>query len=153
MTEKLAALDIGEILKRLPHRYPFLLIDRVLDYVPGKSLRAVKNITVNEPFFQGHFPGHPVMPGVLIVEAMAQATGMLAFVSGKVRADAPHVYYFVGIDRARFKKPVTPGDRLVLDVALTRSLRGLWRFAAEATVDEVVVAQADLMTTVKEIDP
>jgi 3-hydroxyacyl-[acyl-carrier-protein] dehydratase len=153
MNEVQAILDAEQILKHLPHRYPFLLIDRILDYVPGKSLKALKNVTINEPFFQGHFPGHPVMPGVLIVEAMAQATGMLAFVSGLVRADVPHVYYFVGIDRARFKRPVTPGDRLVLDVVLTRSLKGLWRFVAEATVDGAVVAQADLMTTVKEIEP
>ena len=146
-------LDIRQILGYLPHRYPFLLIDRVLRYEPGKCLTALKNVTINEPFFQGHFPGYPVMPGVLIVEAMAQATGMLAFVSGKIRSDVPNVYYFVGIDKARFKRPVTPGDTLILDVALTRSLRGLWRFDAQASVEGVVVAQAELMTTVKETDP
>jgi 3-hydroxyacyl-[acyl-carrier-protein] dehydratase len=152
MNELPPALDIRQILGYLPHRYPFLLIDRVLRYEQDKSLTALKNVTINEPFFQGHFPGHPVMPGVLIVEAMAQATGMLAFVSGKVRSDAPNVYYFVGIDKARFKRPVTPGDALILDVTLTRSLRGLWRFDAEASVEGVVVAQAELMTTVKEVD-
>jgi 3-hydroxyacyl-[acyl-carrier-protein] dehydratase len=153
MTDTQTVLDVRQILRYLPHRYPFLLIDRVLDYVPGKSLTAVKNVTINEPFFQGHFPGHPVMPGVLIVEAMAQATGVLAFVSGLVRSDARCVYYFVGIDKARFKRPVTPGDRMLIEVILTRSLRGVWRFSAEATVEGAVVSQAELMTTIKEIEP
>lgn len=146
-------LDIHQVLKYLPHRYPFLLIDRVLDYQAGVSLRALKNITVNEPFFQGHFPDRPVMPGVLILEAMAQATGILAFVSGQVRSTSRTVYYFVGVDKARFKKPVGPGDQLILDVQLKRSMRGVWKFAAEARVDGAMVAYADLMTAVRDFEP
>jgi 3-hydroxyacyl-[acyl-carrier-protein] dehydratase len=146
-------LDIHQILRYLPHRYPFLLIDRVVDYQPGQSLLAIKNVTFNEPFFQGHFPNRPIMPGVLILEALAQATGILAFVSGQVRSTANSLYYFVGIDKARFKKPVEPGDQLLLQVSLKRSLHGVWRFEAEAKVDGTVVAYADLMTTAKEYEP
>lgn len=152
MDESSSSLDVRQILDCLPHRYPFLLVDRVVDYAAGEWLTAIKNVTINEPFFPGHFPGQPVMPGVLILEALAQATGILAYVSGKAQPSARSVYYFVGIDKARFKKPVTPGDRLVLHVSLTRSIRGLWRFAAEAKVDETLVAQAELMTTVREAD-
>jgi 3-hydroxyacyl-[acyl-carrier-protein] dehydratase len=146
-------LDIHQILKYLPHRYPFLLIDRVLDYLPGESLQALKNVTVNEPFFQGHFPNRPVMPGVMILEALAQATGILAFVSGRVPASSRALYYFVGVDKARFKKPVEPGDQLLLDVSFQRSMRGLLKFAGEARVAGNVVAYADLMTTAKEFEP
>jgi 3-hydroxyacyl-[acyl-carrier-protein] dehydratase len=146
-------LDIYEVLKYLPHRYPFLLIDRVVDYLPGQSLSALKNVTVNEPFFQGHFPERPVMPGVMILEALAQATGILAFVSGQVRSPSRSLYYFVGIDKARFKKPVGPGDQLLLRVTLTRSLRGMWKFAGEARVEGDLVAYADLMTTAREFQP
>ncbi|RMD71158.1 MAG: 3-hydroxyacyl-[acyl-carrier-protein] dehydratase FabZ [Gammaproteobacteria bacterium] len=146
-------LDIHAILKRLPHRYPFLLIDRVLDYVPGQSLRGLKNVTINEPFFQGHFPYRPVMPGVLILEAMAQATGILAFVSGEAEGSSNTLYYFVGIDKARFKKPVEPGDQLILEVNLERHIRGLWRFDAEARVGEEKVASASIMTTARTFDP
>lgn len=146
-------LDIHQVLKYLPHRYPFLLIDRVLDYQAGVSLRALKNVTVNEPFFIGHFPERPVMPGVLILEAMAQATGILAFVSGQVRSTSRTVYYFVGVDKARFKKPVGPGDQMILDVQLKRSMRGVWKFTAEASVDGAMVAYADLMTAVRDFEP
>jgi 3-hydroxyacyl-[acyl-carrier-protein] dehydratase len=143
-------LDIQEILRYLPHRYPFLLIDRVVDYLPGQSLQALKNVTVNEPFFQGHFPERPVMPGVMILEALAQATGILAFVSGRISCTSQALYYFVGIDHARFKKPVGPGDQLLLHVTLTRSLRGMFKFAGEARVAGEVVAYADLMTAARE---
>jgi len=144
-------LDISTILDTLPHRYPFLLIDRVIEYTAFESITAIKNVSINEPFFQGHFPGHPIMPGVLILESMAQATGMLAFYSNKARSEFGHVYYLVGIDKARFKKPVTAGDQLVLKATLTRELRGIYRFEASATVNNVVVATAEFMTTERAI--
>lgn len=144
-------LDISTILDILPHRYPFLLIDRVIEYTAFESITAIKNVSINEPFFQGHFPGHPIMPGVLILESMAQATGMLAFYSNKARSESGHVYYLVGIDKARFKKPVTAGDQLVLKATLTRELRGIYRFEASATVNNVVVATAEFMTTERAI--
>ncbi len=146
-------LDIHGILKRLPHRYPFLLIDRVLDYAPRASLTGLKNVTINEPFFQGHFPHRPVMPGVLILEAMAQATGILAFLSGETREGANTLYYFAGIDKARFKRPVEPGDQLIIQVELERHIRGLWRFKAEAQVDGEMAASAIIMTTARTFDP
>ena len=121
MTENKPALDIHEVLKHLPHRYPFLLIDRVVSYESGKSLVALKNVTVNEPFFQGHFPNRPVMPGVLIIEALAQATAILSFVTTETLPDENSVYYFAGIDKARFRRPVEPGDQLSLEVELLRS--------------------------------
>ncbi|MGH8148660.1 MAG: 3-hydroxyacyl-ACP dehydratase FabZ [Steroidobacteraceae bacterium] len=138
-------MDIIAILERLPHRYPFLLVDRVLELEAGKSIRALKNVTINEPFFAGHFPGRPVMPGVLIIEALAQAAGILAFVTGGVIPDKDTKFYFVGIDKARFRKPVTPGDQLVLSARLARSLKGIWRFAAAAHVGTVEVASAEMM--------
>ena len=144
-------LDISTILDTLPHRYPFLLIDRVIEYTAFESITAIKNVSINEPFFQGHFPGHPIMPGVLILESMAQATGMLAFYSNKARSESGHVYYLVGIDKARFKKPVTAGDRLVLKATLIRELRGIYRFEASAKVNNVVVATAEFMTTERAI--
>ena len=144
-------LDISTILDTLPHRYPFLLIDRVIEYTAFESITAIKNVSINEPFFQGHFPGHPIMPGVLILESMAQATGMLAFYSNKARSESGHVYYLVGIDKARFKKPVTAGDQLVLKATLTRELRGIYRFEANAKVNDVVVATAEFMTTERAI--
>ena len=144
-------LDISTILDTLPHRYPFLLIDRVIEYTAFESITAIKNVSINEPFFQGHFPGHPIMPGVLILESMAQATGMLAFYSNKARSESGHVYYLVGIDKARFKKPVTAGDQLVLKATLTRELRGSYRFEASAKVNNVVVATAEFMTTERAI--
>ena len=144
-------MDINEILRYLPHRYPFLLLDRVTDYEAGKSIEALKNVTINEPFFVGHFPHHPVMPGVLIIEAMAQAAAILSFVTMGAKADDKSIYYFVGIDNARFKRPVTPGDALRISVTLTRHVRGIWKFAAVARVDDAVAAEADLMCTVRDL--
>ncbi|MHB8747044.1 MAG: 3-hydroxyacyl-ACP dehydratase FabZ [Gammaproteobacteria bacterium] len=146
-------MNIHEVMKRLPHRYPFLLIDRVLECVPGKSVRALKNVTINEPFFVGHFPQRPVMPGVLILEALAQTTGILAMASTDQERGDNSLYYFVGIDKARFKRPVEPGDQLILEAALTRSKRGIWMFATEAKVDGTVVACADLMCTARDFEP
>lgn len=143
-------MDIHEILKHLPHRYPFLLIDRVLSVDPGKEIVALKNVSMNEPFFPGHYPHHPVMPGVLIVEAMAQAAALLSFKSLDGKPDENTVYYFVGIDGARFKRPVSPGDQLILKVTMLRNLRGLWKFAAVAEVDGQVAAEAELMCTMRE---
>lgn len=140
-------LDISTILDTLPHRYPFLLIDRVIEYSAFESITAIKNVSINEPFFQGHFPDHPIMPGVLILESMAQATGMLAFYSNKARSESGNVYYLVGIDKARFKKPVTAGDQLVIEANLTRELRGVYRFDATAKVNDSIVATAKFMTT------
>ena len=143
-------MDIHEILEYLPHRYPFLLIDRVLSVDPGKEIVAQKNVTINEPFFPGHYPHHPVMPGVLIIEAMAQAAALLTFKSADRKTDDDTLYYFVGIDGARFKRPVSPGDQLILKVALTRNLRGLWKFKAVAEVDGQVAAEAEIMCTMRE---
>lgn len=145
------SMDITEILRYLPHRYPFLLIDRVLAYEPGKSIEALKNVTINEPFFVGHFPHHPVMPGVLIIEAMAQAAAILSFVTMGAKADNKSIYYFVGIDNARFKRPVTAGDSLRITVNLTRHVRGIWKFSALARVEDVVAAEAELMCTVRDL--
>ena len=138
-------LDIHAIFKRLPHRYPFLLVDRVLDCVPGKSIRALKNVTVNEPYFPGHFPHRPVMPGVIIIEALAQAAGILAFVTAGVFPDENSVFYFVGIDKARFRKPVEPGDQLILNVTLERTLRGIWKLSTVAAVGDAEAACAEIM--------
>jgi 3-hydroxyacyl-[acyl-carrier-protein] dehydratase len=143
-------LEIREILNYLPHRFPFLLIDRVLSWEPGKNIVAIKNVAVNEPYFQGHFPGNPVMPGVMILESLAQAAAILSFLSMKRDSTQNLLYYFVGIDRARFKKPVIPGDQLRLDVTLTRQVRGIGKFAAVATVADDVVTEADLLCTIKE---
>ena len=138
-------LDIHEILNHLPHRYPFLLIDRVLECEPGKRLVGIKNVSYNEPYFTGHFPQRPVMPGVLILEAMAQATGILAFKTlGRV-PDENSLYYFVGIDKGRFKQPVNPGDQLRLEVEYVKQLRGIWKFNGRALVDGNVVCSAELM--------
>jgi 3-hydroxyacyl-[acyl-carrier-protein] dehydratase len=142
-------MTIHEVLKRLPHRYPFLLIDRVLSCEPGRNLIALKNVTINEPFFAGHFPRYPVMPGVMIVEALAQASALLSFMTAEAQVDDDSVYYFVGIDKARFKKPVTAGDALRLEVTLRRHLRGIWKFWGVATVDGVLVSEAELMCTVR----
>ncbi|MGH8640767.1 MAG: 3-hydroxyacyl-ACP dehydratase FabZ [Burkholderiales bacterium] len=145
-------MDISKVLQYLPHRYPFLLIDRVLSCEPGKRLSALKNVTINEPFFQGHFPHHPVMPGVLIIEAMAQACAILTFHSEQHRPDERLVYYFVGIDNARSKKPVTPGDTLRLDVALKRHVRSIWKFTAQALVGDTLAAEAEIMCTVRALN-
>jgi 3-hydroxyacyl-[acyl-carrier-protein] dehydratase len=142
-------MDIHQVLELLPHRYPFLLVDRVLSCEPGKKLLAIKNVTINEPFFGGHFPHHPVMPGVLIVEALAQASAILSFKTMNGRGDDQSVYYFVGIDKARFKRPVTAGDTLLLEVTLERYVRGIWKFRTEARVGDKVVTEAELMCTVR----
>ena len=144
MTE-ITRLDIYDILKRLPHRYPFLLVDRVLELVPGKSIRALKNVTYNEPFFPGHFPHRPVMPGVMIIEALAQTAGILAFVTAGVIPTVNTRFYFAGIDKARFRRPVEPGDQLILSAQLERNLRGIWRLSVVATVDDKEAAAAELM--------
>lgn len=138
-------MDIDEVLRRLPHRYPMLLVDRVLECHSGKAIRAIKNVSVNEPFFPGHFPHRPVMPGVMILEALAQAAGILAFVTAGVYPDDERDLYFVAIDKARFRKPVTPGDQLILKATLERSLRGIWKFAVVAEVDGAEAASAEIM--------
>lgn len=145
-------MDICEVLKYLPHRYPFLLVDRVVECVPGKSLVALKNVTYNEPFFQGHFPQRPIMPGVLILEALAQATGILAFRTTETRPTESVLYFLVGIDNARFKQPVEPGDQLILEIDLVRRMRDLWKFSAQARVGDKVVASAELMCAKKELE-
>lgn len=144
-------MDIHRVLEYLPHRYPFLMIDRVLSCEPGKSVTALKNVTINEPYFAGHFPRHPVMPGVMIIEAMAQAAAILTFVTEDHKPDDRMVYYFVGIDNARFKRPVTAGDSLRLEVTLVRQARGLWKFHGEARVEDAIAAEADLMCTIRQI--
>ena len=142
-----AQLDIHGILRLLPHRYPFMLVDRVLEWQAGQSIRALKNITYNEPFFPGHFPARPVMPGVIIIEALAQTAGILTFLSADIVPHADTRFYFVGIDKARFRKPVEPGDQLVLTATVERCLRGIWRFATRAEVGGAEVAQAQIMVT------
>jgi len=145
-------MNIHKVLEYLPHRYPFLLIDRVLSYESGKELRALKNVTINEPFFNGHFPRFPVMPGVLIIEAMAQAAAILSFVTMNQKPDDSSLYYFVGIDNARFKKPVTAGDALQLHVTLERHMRAVWKYKASAHVEDILVAEADLLCAVRDIE-
>ena len=143
------AMDIQQIQSLLPHRYPFLLVDRVVESEPGKRLVAIKNVTINEPFFQGHFPTKPVMPGVLLIEAMAQATGLLAMESAEVPKEA--IYYLVGVDKARFKRPVVPGDQLVFEVEVLKHKREIWVFATEAKVDGGIVASAEIMCTARNL--
>ena len=138
-------MDIQAVLAQLPHRYPFLLVDRVIECVPGKRIEAIKDVTVNEPFFPGHFPGRPVMPGVMILEALAQAAGILAFKTAGVVPDENSRFFFVGIDKARFRRPVEPGDRLVLKATLERAIRGIWKFETVAEVDGTVAASATMM--------
>ncbi|MCF8149188.1 MAG: 3-hydroxyacyl-ACP dehydratase FabZ [Burkholderiaceae bacterium] len=142
-------MDIHQILDYLPHRFPILLVDRVLEVVPGERIIALKNVSVNEPFFPGHYPHHPVMPGVLIVEAMAQTAAILSFKTMDSKPDDKSVYYFVGIDNARFKKPVGPGDQLVIEVVLKANKRGIWKFSAVAKVDDQIVAEGDLICAVR----
>jgi len=146
-------LDIRGILEHLPHRFPFLLVDRVLEIEKGKRIVAIKNVTINEPFFTGHFPHLPVMPGVLQIEALAQAAGILSFQTMGRVSDDRSVYYFVGIDKARFKRPVVPGDQLRLEVTIDRVARSIWKYSGRATVDGQVSAEADLMCTLREIAP
>ena len=143
-------LDIKQILERLPHRFPFLLVDRVIEIELGKRIVALKNVTINEPFFPGHFPHHPVMPGVLIVEAMAQAAGILGLVSeDKDNAPRNSVIYLAGIDEARFKRPVVPGDQLILTATIERTLRGIQKYSAQAHVGGELAAEARMMSAVR----
>ncbi|NBO15467.1 MAG: 3-hydroxyacyl-[acyl-carrier-protein] dehydratase FabZ [Betaproteobacteria bacterium] len=145
-------MDIHGILKQLPHRYPILLVDRVIEIVPGERIKALKNVTINEPFFNGHFPHRPVMPGVLMLEALAQAAALLAFATLNVVPDDQSVYYFAGIDAARFKRPVEPGDQLTLDVKLDRMKAGIFKFKAQASVAEALAVEAELMCTMRSIE-
>ena len=147
----MSTMDIHEILKYLPHRYPFLLVDRVLSCESGKEIVALKNVTINEPFFSGHFPHHPIMPGVLIIEALAQAAALLTLKTADLKVDSDSVYYFVGIDEARFKKPVYAGDQLILKVAIARQLKGVWKYSARAEVNDKLVTEAKLMCTMRGI--
>ena len=145
------SMDIHQILRQLPHRYPILLVDRVLEIEKGKKIRALKNISINEPFFTGHFPHRPVMPGVLMLEALAQAAALLAFDTLGVTPDDKTVYYFAGIDGARFKRPVEPGDQLILEVELLRMKAGIFKFGARALVEGEVATEAELMCTMRAI--
>ncbi len=144
-------MDIHQILKKLPHRYPFLLVDRVLELEKGKHIRAIKNVTINEPFFVGHFPHRPVMPGVMILEALAQASALLAFETQGIVSDENTVFYFTGIDGARFKRPVEPGDQLVLHSVFDRVKVGLYKFKARAMVGDELAVEADLMCTMRSV--
>ncbi len=144
-------MEITEIMRRLPHRYPFLLVDRVLELTVNEKVVAIKNVTMNEPQFTGHFPHHPIMPGVLIIEAMAQAAGLLAFASLKEPPTEDMVIYFVGIDNARFKRPVVPGDQLRLEAKVLKNIRGIWKFEARALVGEQLACQAELMCTLRDL--
>ncbi|MEN9357160.1 MAG: hypothetical protein RL695_1331 [Pseudomonadota bacterium] len=146
------SMDINDILKHLPHRYPMLMIDRVLECVPGERIAALKNVSINEPYFPGHYPHQPVMPGVLIIETMAQAAAILAFKTLNDRSNDNTVYYFVGIEGARFKKPVLPGDQLKVDASIIYHKRGMWRFKAQATVEGQLVSEAELMCTLRTIE-
>jgi 3-hydroxyacyl-[acyl-carrier-protein] dehydratase len=145
-------MDIHQILKQLPHRYPFLLVDRVLEIEKGVRIRALKNVTMNEPFFTGHFPHRPVMPGVLMLEALAQAAALLAFDTLGETPDDKTVYYFAGIDGARFKRPVEPGDQLILEVTLDRMKAGIFKFKSRAMVGDQLAVEAELMCTMRKID-
>lgn len=144
------SMNIDEVMQFLPHRYPFLLIDRVLEIEVGKSITAIKNVSINEPFFPGHFPGSPVMPGVMILEAMAQAAALLSFKTENYAPSEVGIVYFAGIDGARFKKPVIPGDQLIIHIEILRRVRGIWKYKAHADVDGVLVAEAELMATLRD---
>jgi len=144
-------MDIHQILKKLPHRYPILLVDRVLEMETGKRIKAIKNVSINEPFFQGHFPHRPVMPGVLMLEALAQAAALLSFATLDESIDDKTVYYFVGIDGARFKRPVEPGDQLMLDVVLEPHKAGIFKFDARASVGDELAVSAQLMCTMRRV--
>ena len=139
------SMDIYQILEHLPHRYPFLLVDKVLEIESGKYLKAIKNVSYNEPYFNGHFPHRAVMPGVLILEALAQATGILAFVTTESKPTEESLYYFVGTDNIRFKQPVIPGDQLILEVELIKKMRGVWKFKGQASVDGRIVASGEIL--------
>jgi len=144
-------MDIHEILKRLPHRYPILMVDRVIELEHKKRIRALKNVTINEPYFVGHFPHRPVMPGVMMLEALAQAAALLAYDAVDAKPDDKSVYYFAGIDAARFKRPVEPGDQIILDVTLERMKAGIFKFQARASVDGELAVEADLMCAVRTV--
>jgi len=144
-------MDIHGVLKKLPHRYPILLVDRVLEIESGVRIKALKNVSINEPYFLGHFPHRPVMPGVLMLEALAQAAALLSFESAGKEPDDNSVYYFAGIDGARFKRPVEPGDQLLLEVTLTRAKAGIYKFAARASVDGELAVEAELMCTMRQV--
>lgn len=146
------SMDINQILKHLPHRYPMLLVDRVLECVPGERIVALKNVSINEPFFPGHYPHQPVMPGVLIIEAMAQTAAILSFKTLNDRSNDDTVYYFVGIEGARFKRPVVPGDQMKVEASIVYHKRGMWRFKTQATVDGQLVSEAELMCTLRTIE-
>lgn len=141
----MSGFDIYTVMNHLPHRYPFLLVDKVLECDPGKTLSGLKNVTFNEPFFQGHFPNQPVMPGVLVIEALAQATGLLSFCTMGEEESKNKLYMLVGIDKARFRGQVGPGDQLILNVELKRNMRGMWFYSTEALVDGKIVADCELM--------
>ena len=145
----MADMDIHQVLAHLPQRFPILMIDRVLECEPGKRILALKNVSANEPYFPGHFPHRPVMPGVLILEAMAQAAGILVFRTLGSKPDDKSVYYYAGIDNARFKRPVEPGDQLMVEVSILGSKRGVWKFGCTARVGDVLVAEADILCTVR----
>lgn len=146
----MSEFDISQILQYLPHRYPFLLVDRIVEYKKGESLTAIKNVTINEPFFQGHFPHNPVMPGVLVIEALAQTCGILAFKSMGLSPEEGGTIYLVGVDKARFRHPVGPGDQLTLNATVARQMKGIWKFNTTAYVGEQVCASAEIMSTYKE---
>jgi 3-hydroxyacyl-[acyl-carrier-protein] dehydratase len=146
-------MDIQRILKRLPHRYPFLLVDRVLEIEKRVRIKALKNVTINEPFFPGHFPVRPVMPGVLMLEALAQAAAILSFESIDEEPGEDTVVYFAGIDKARFKRPVVPGDQLILEASIDRAKSGIYRYKTRATVDGFLAVEADLMCTMRKVPP
>ena len=145
------SLDINQIKQYLPHRYPLLLVDRVLNWESGKSINAIKNVTINEEFFNGHFPNKPVMPGVMMIEALAQTSALLAFLTMGQKPDENAVVYFLGIDNARFKRPVEPGDQLHMHVEILRHSRGIWKFQARATVDDQLAVEAELMCTMRSV--
>ena len=145
------SLDINQIKEYLPHRYPLLLVDRVLSWESGKNILAIKNVTINEEFFNGHFPNKPVMPGVMTIEALAQTSALLAFLTMGQKPDENAVVYFLGIDNARFKRPVEPGDQLRMHVDILRQSRGIWKFQARATVDDQLAVEAELMCTMRSI--
>ena len=146
------SMDIHQVIKRLPHRYPFLLVDRVLELEDGKRIKALKNVTINEPFFVGHFPNRPVMPGVLMLEALAQTSALLSMIPEGEELAPDVLYYFAGIDNARFKRPVEPGDQLIMEATMERARAGIYKFHAKASVDGELVCEADLMCTIRKVE-
>ena len=146
-------MDIHQIIKKLPHRYPFLLVDRVVEFEKDVRIKALKNVTINEPFFNGHFPNRPVMPGVLMLEALAQASALLSFSSEGEQSDGSRLYYFAGIDGARFKRVVEPGDQLILESTITRKKAGIYKYTTRASVDGELAVEAELMCTVRSVAP